>query len=406
MNKSKATERSSGDSSPGKRELLYVSGGNIPSNITHTLQIVKMSEAFATQVAEFSLLTASDLPRLVRGNESVFRFYGVSRGFRIRRLVLSPYLPQSAFNRSNFPGFGHVARHYVRMHRPSVVYTRSHQTAEFAVKDGFQVIFETHDGGPEHPWTMDFISKCKGAQNLRGIVTTSEVLEQLFEDEGVSPRKLLVWPNGVDLERFRTDAGSRERARRELELPGDGAVVVYSGSLFAYKGIPTLLAAASLLPDVQFVLVGGEPGHVTRWAREARGLENLRFIGHVPNSDVPGYLAAADMFVVPNSKSDRTARWTFSLKLYEYLAARRPTIVSDIPSLRSFLADGANALFVPPDDPSALSRAIMRLRDDPELACRLADGGYALVQGYTWQRRASRILETFAPDLMIREQKR
>jgi glycosyltransferase involved in cell wall biosynthesis len=382
------------------KRLLYVSSGNIPSRVTHTIQIMRMAEAFGLLSQDFSLLTASDAVRWWRGDAPVLSAYGVAHPFRIQKLVLGPLLPQRMFDRSSFPKFGHIARPYIRLLRPDVVYTRSHQTAEFAIRDGFEVVFETHDGGSGHPWTMDFIAKCKDAPNFRGIVTTSETLKDMFVEAGVQRNKVLAWPNGVDLERFDLAANARAAARRMLGLPEDRFVVVYAGSLVAYKGIPTLLKAARRTPDVDFLLIGGTEPEIAKWVEFAQHAPNLRFVSRLPNPELPRYLAAADAFVVPNSYADPTAGWTFSLKLYEYLASRRPTIVSAIPSLCGIVTDEENALVVPADDSYALSTAIMRLKRDPALRCSLAEAGYQLVKQFTWKRRALQILETFAPECL------
>lgn len=380
--------------------LLYVSSGNIPSRVTHTIQIMKMAEAFGSISRGFSLLTASDALRWWRGDDPVFNTYGIRERFRLRRIVVSPVLPTAMFERSNFPKFGHIARQYIRLLRPQIVYTRSHQSAEFAIKDGFDVIFESHEGGPGHPWTMDFIAKCGSAKNLRGMVTTSETLKGIFADAGVKRDTIVVWPNGVDLERFALPQGARIDARRELGVPEGHYLVVYAGSLHDYKGIPTLLGAARLTKDVCFLLIGGTPKEISAWQEKAIDTPNVRFLARVPTPELPRYLSAGDVFVVPNSKSDPAAGWTFSLKLYEYLASRRPTIVSDIPSLRSVVTHGETGLIVSPDDPVALSDAIHGLRADAKNAQKLADAGYELVKGFTWKRRARHILETLAPECL------
>ena len=63
---------------------------------------------------------------------------------------------------------------------------------------------------------------------------------------------------------------------------------------------------------------------------------------------------------------------TSPLKLFEYMAAGRPIVASDLPSIREVLRDGVNALLVPPGDPVAMAAAIARLLGDRALAARLA----------------------------------
>jgi glycosyltransferase involved in cell wall biosynthesis len=89
-------------------------------------------------------------------------------------------------------------------------------------------------------------------------------------------------------------------------------------------------------------------------------------------------------------------------KLYEYLAARRPVVASDLPSVREDVVDGESALLVEPGSPQALTQAVTRLLESPELAQRMAEAGYALAERFTWRARAARLIEVFRQALPSR----
>jgi glycosyltransferase involved in cell wall biosynthesis len=144
--------------------------------------------------------------------------------------------------------------------------------------------------------------------------------------------------------------------------------------------------------------VGGTPADVAAFeaflARE--GLERVRLAGYVPPGAVPLWLAAADALALPNSGAETiSARYTSPLKLFEYMAAGRPVVASDLPSLREVLADGVNARLVPPDSPAGLARGLLEVLDDPDLGARLASRARADVAGRTWDARA-RAVRDFA----------
>jgi glycosyltransferase involved in cell wall biosynthesis len=382
--------------------LLYISNGNIPSRWAHTVQSMKMCEAFSRLVPDFALLIPGDLRGWLGGtgkaNRALFRWYGIERPFPLRRVPMAWRLTPDDLARSNSQPFAQRARWYVKLIRPRLVITRSPESAALALGDRTPTIFETHDG-PGHAKTMGYIRRFAGHPGLVGIVTTSAILKEAYCAEGIAPNQVVVAANGVDLARFTGVGDDRSGSRRALGLEPDGHLVLYTGSLQEYKGIPTLVETARRLPEVRFLVVGGDSEAVSAWAERAAGLTNLRFQPFVPNSELPRYMVAADVCLVPNSGSDRTARWTFSLKLYEYLAARRPVVASAIPSLAGMLSDGENALLVPPDDPAALSAAIEHLLADPALAARLCANGYALVSQSTWEHRAADILAALAPEL-------
>jgi glycosyltransferase involved in cell wall biosynthesis len=81
------------------------------------------------------------------------------------------------------------------------------------------------------------------------------------------------------------------------------------------------------------------------------------------------------------------------MKLFEYMASKKPLIVTDLPSLREIVSDEINGLIVPPSDPEALARAIKRLSDDKLLARKLAENAYLeVLEKYTWQKRSQKII--------------
>jgi glycosyltransferase involved in cell wall biosynthesis len=81
------------------------------------------------------------------------------------------------------------------------------------------------------------------------------------------------------------------------------------------------------------------------------------------------------------------------LKIFEYMASKRPIIATNLPSLREILVDGENAILVPPGSPGALAGAIKRLSGDNALCAKLAENAYLDVsEKYTWKMRAEKII--------------
>src|SRR4029453_3355448 len=99
----------------------------------------------------------------------------------------------------------------------------------------------------------------------------------------------------------------------------------------------------------------------------------------------------ADLLVLPNRATSVSASYTSPLKLFEYLAAGRPIVASDLPALREILRDRENAWLVPADDPAALATALDRLARDRGLALRLARAAFDEAAEFSWDRRAARL---------------
>jgi glycosyltransferase involved in cell wall biosynthesis len=194
--------------------------------------------------------------------------------------------------------------------------------------------------------------------------------------------------------------GMRHVAPDPGPLPAE-PVVGYAGHLYAWKGVDALLRALALTPDVRALVVGGherEPdlARLKALARELGVDTRVTFTGHVEPSKVPGLLAQAMILVLPNPASAISTHFTSPLKLFEYMAAGRAIVASDLPAIREVLRDGETALLVEPADPAAIAEAVERLIEDHAFAQRLARAAHARAAEFTWARRAERLETLFA----------
>ena len=223
-----------------------------------------------------------------------------------------------------------------------------------------------------------------------GYVTITEGLASELS-ERLGPRAgVVVVPDGV--RRPSGEVTTTAAAARRNSAP----VVAYSGHLYAWKGVDILLDAIARLPGVRGLVIGGherEPD-LTRVRSLATRLgiaDRMQFTGLVPPSQVAGLLQSADVLVLPNPASAISTRFTSPLKLFEYMAAGRPIVATDLPALREVLRDGETAVLVTPGDAGALAAGIQRVVTDAALAERLAAAARTVVDDYTWDRRAERL---------------
>ncbi len=123
------------------------------------------------------------------------------------------------------------------------------------------------------------------------------------------------------------------------------------------------------------------------------------FAGYRPPAEIPQWLFAADVLAMPYAESLETATgedtsgWMSPLKMFEYMAAGRPIVASDLPALREVLRHESNALLAAPGRADSLKEQINRLLADEALAERLSCQARADAEGYTWEKRAETILE-------------
>ncbi len=192
---------------------------------------------------------------------------------------------------------------------------------------------------------------------------------------------VVVVPNGVDADAF--DPGSSGRDfRREHGLDGK-FVVLYAGAHGVPNDLSTVLDAAEALggtPEVVFALVGdGRDKERLVADAERRGLTNVRFVGPQPKSRMPEVLAAADLGLA-TLKPLPLFGTVFPNKVFDYMAAGRPTLLLIDGVIREIVEDGDAGAFVPPGDGAALADAVLGYLADPDLRARQGRSARAVVE--------------------------
>ena len=381
--------------------LLYISLGNLPSKMAHTVQIAKMAQSLSQKVEDFSLLTSGDIVSAFKGMDSEFKnWYGLTQQFNVVRLPVQLHakypFPQNYYSQKYFK----LAALYACLKSPSFVYTRSNPIVASLLKIGIPVLWERHDLLEENLEPDSLYHQFINSKNAVGLITLSSDLAESYINNGFDPEKILIAHSGVDLSNFQADL-SKDVARKMRSLPQQAKIVLYSGHLYDYKGIPTLIETAALLPEYQFVLVGGWQQDIDRAqiACQQKNIDNVRFIGHVSQTELATYLYAADILILPTSKKWNLSSTTSPLKLFDYMAAKRPIVASALPNIMTVLRDGENALLVEPDEPAAFKQAIVNLLENPSLANSLVQCAAKEVKNYTWDRRTDLILKFAAERL-------
>ena len=376
--------------------MLYISHGNVPSKWAHSFQALKMADALSERVRLTFLTRGSVLPGPA-GRVDLRAWYGLRGRPRIVRLPVHWRARERFFREIVSRRFDVAAAWYARLTRPDLVYTRSVRAGLRTVAAGLPTVVEVHTVPSEGELQRELreLRELATRPALRGLVTVTPYLAERYGGIGIPADKLLVCPDAVDLPPF-AQPPERAAARRALGLPPQRPLALYAGHFYAHKGVPCLIDAARSLPDADVCLVGGWPRDIEAMRRRAKDAPNVRFAGFVPNGELPGALAAADVLVLPNSAALPHARATSPLKLFEYMAARRPVAACDIPAFEGLLSHGRNALLCEPDRPEALAAAIRALLEAPERGARLAEQAWKDVQAFTWEARAGRVLKRFA----------
>lgn len=218
---------------------------------------------------------------------------------------------------------------------------------------------------PEHYW------KARLALQAADAITTDalEVAHRISQLSGFPEASIVRFPWGIDLGRFRPDAAPVDlRARFGWT---EGPVLISTRNLEPVYGIAHLLRAFAAvrerIPAAKLLLAGdGSLRSSHEAAAGALGLTDaVRFLGHVPNADLPGWLRAADLYVTA-SLSDGTSR-----SLMEAFACGLPAVVTDPPAYREWVREGVHGTLVARGNAGALAAGILEILAHPGLKTEL-----------------------------------
>jgi len=206
--------------------------------------------------------------------------------------------------------------------------------------------------------------------------------------------KVVEIPFGVDSTRFHPAAIRTPRPQR-----GEGRVrgsVLFTAALdeqHYFKGLHILLEAMAKVPEAKLTVVGDgnlKKSYI-RLAQELKINDRVNFVGRVSDEELPKYFQDADVFC--SASVDRSE--AYGIVLMEAAASGLPAVASDIPGVRSVVADGETGLLIPPNDAAALSEALRDMLSDPALLAKMGQSAREFALTRTWPAAGKKYLEIY-----------
>jgi glycosyltransferase involved in cell wall biosynthesis len=362
-------------------------------NKAREIQTIHTCHALARQGCEV-VLGAARRPGL--GAEAILEYFHLAPHPNLKFVFLPRYIH---FTRDLVVSFQtlflHCLGNYVRREqgarRTDLIYTRHLKVAEFCLKAGFglPLVFESHEvfslGQVDSPLKFQrlFDQEKFVYSRVDGLVTISDHLKDYLRQHFPLRAPVLRASDGVDLELF----GALDGAKADPNL------IIYAGSLFGWKGVDTVIKAMRYLPGKRLLILGGTPREIVekrQMAGEWRVLDRCVFRGYVSRTELIRTLEQAAIGVLPNHREEISERFTSPLKLFEYMAAGKVIVASDLPSIREIL-DEEVAWLCPPASPKSLAEAILASERDPAAALRKTAAARARALSFSWDRRAQAV---------------
>jgi glycosyltransferase involved in cell wall biosynthesis len=347
---------------------------------------MKMCDAFSRNGYDVTLLAS-----MLYGDHDVniFQYYGVKNKFKVVR-KRTAHFKGSTFLLSlrYFPLLKKIAASA----EETLFYGRDVITLCFLTKRGKKVIYETHE------MPMKLLRKRAEQQlikstNLEMIIFISNELRKSYLDrygKVIAGKEMIIAPDASD---------EHPDFTQMVALSGRFDFnCCYIGGIYEGRGIGLILEVAKRLPDVGFHLFGSKAIEVDNFNEQSPA--NVYYYEYVSPSQIYKVRNTADVLLMPYQKKvsvaqsvSDTSRWMSPMKLFEYMAAKKPIVSSNHKVLREILKHRYNALLCEPDNAGQWADAITLLRNDKILYENISTNAYNdLINKYTWEKRVKSIL--------------
>lgn len=381
-------------------KIALITNSRIPSLTANSIQSMKVSQALMQLGHDIKMFAPKEAP--ITDHQLLLTHYGLRFAPDIELL---PSI--SGLKRLDF--IVHAQR-AAKKFGAELIYTWLPQSAALGAWMGYPVVLEMHadNSGKLGVWWMRQFWKQKTPKVMT--VTTSALRKALERSTKIQfPNDaILLAPNGVELEKY-AGLPSPVEARRQLNLK-EGLTVGFTGHIYPGRGADLLFELAKQMPAVNFLWVGGTPELVDIWQDKltGAGMTNVTMTGFVKHESIPLYQAAADVLLMPYSRSIEAssgqdiAGVINPMKMFEYMAAGRGIVSADLPSIREVLNEGNAVLVEPVEEENrewgigGWKAAIEALLADEPRRLELGNQAHRDVEQFTWVKREERVMEKMA----------
>ncbi len=361
----------------------------MPIAHAHGFQVMQMCEAFVQNGCEVEIVAPMRVNPI---KEDAFAYYNIKKTFSIERL---PCLDLIFLNNQNLffwiqtITFLSSSWFYLRVKKFDILYTREQMVGLFFRN----FVLEIHS----LPKAIKPFHK-RIWRKARALVVLTPFIKEKIVSCGISGEKILVAGDGVNLSKFDINLDKNE-AREKVHLPKEEKLIGYVGAfrtLGMEKGLDIAIEAIeNISTNAKLVLVGGHQEDIDFYRPMVKKLQiedKVIFIARIKYDLVPVYLKAFDVLIAPFPETEHYNFYMSPMKIFEYMASKRPIVTTDLPSLRDVVG-GGEALLVTPGSVESLKEGIEKVLNDKVLGDKMVDLAFSKVKELTWEKRAGRILK-------------
>lgn len=369
--------------------ILYLHYVGINSEMSNLIQVKSMCAAMA-RIGHYVTLSLPGTRNSTKldGNISDTKLYNI----QFRENIFNNYRLDKYINYSS-------VKNTIKSIAPDLCYLRSPLLLKRALKTDKPVIIELHQDKLhrrikllDRYWRV-LLKKAIRMGKVKKVVCISEALSNYWEHEGISRDIIVTAHDGLDVTQF-NEPMEPSTARKELGIPLDKKIIIYTGSLYPNRNIENILKLAEIFQEHIFIIVGGPEENSKYYQKIAKEkkINNVYITGRIPHSEIPKYLFASDILLALWSSKVPTINYCSPLKVFEYMAAGRTIVAQGFPTVKEVLNDGVNSIVCEPDSFNDLIYKFKIALQMPQNNVLSKNARREAMSYYSWDIRVKKII--------------
>lgn len=364
--------------------IAYFSIARLPSRTANSIHVMKMCQALAAQGHQVYLYVPAYSDKEYENiSVDLYSYYGVNETFKIVRFPWFPIKGRSTI-------YSILASLHARLAGTQLVYARDLKSSYMCAVMGVPVVYEAHSPIKKGETVFE---KLIASASFKRLVVISAALQKIFEE---------MYPQLVGKILVAHDAANLVKEdNTDEKVVTDRLRVGYIGHLYRGRGVDLILELARNCQWADFEIVGGMDDDLKYWKSKSGDLKNIHFHGHLPYNQAGEIRQACQILLAPYAKKLEvygggadTSGWMSPMKIFEYMAAGKAIVISDLPVLREILVHEKTALFCEAENASDWQQALEKLRDDPDLMKYIGQQARNRLRKYhTWNSRAATVID-------------